>query len=212
MKSRRTYLFIVVALLSCISSGLAQEQAAPPSFKEGDTWQFRLAQKGQTVSTSERFTGIYELVFAQDQVKVYEVNGDQKIAVDVKLDGPGAGLLANIGKHEARPSLKFPLSVGQKWTYEYETTPAGARAPQKRSAEVNVIGIEPITTAGGSFNAYKLVRTEQWQGGGKKVVWIKNVVTYFYSPETRSVVKSTSLNENSGATSETELIKFTPGN
>lgn len=67
MKSKRTHFFIVVALLFCISSGVAQEQAAPPTFKEGDTWQFRLAQKGQAVSTSERFTGIYELVLAQDQ-------------------------------------------------------------------------------------------------------------------------------------------------
>lgn len=134
MKSRQTQFFIVaIALLFCIASGLAQEQAAPPNFKEGDTWQFRLAQKGQIVSTSERFTGIYELVFSQGQVKVYEVNGDQKIAVDIMPDGPGGGLLAHIGKHEQRPTLKFPLSVGQKMDLRIRNY---ARRRSRRSKEI----------------------------------------------------------------------------
>jgi hypothetical protein len=191
----------------------AQEQAAAPVHKDGDTWQFSVTQKGQQqISTSERITGIYELALSQDQVKVYEVNGSQKTEMDINPDGPGGGLLAQIGKNENRPSLKFPLSVGQKWTYEYEIRPAGARVLQKRSAEVNVTGIEQVITPGGSFRAYKLVRNEEWQGGGKQVVWIRNTVTYFYSPETRSVVKSSTANEISSATAETVLIKFTPGN
>jgi hypothetical protein len=207
-------LFLGLAVAFFFSSDivLAQEQAPAPSFKEGDTWQFSLTQKGQQVSTSERFTGIYELALFQGQVKVYEVNAGQKTEVEINPDGPGAGLLAQIGKIETRPSLKFPLSVGQKWTYQYETRPAGARVTQKRSAEVNVTGIEEVTTPAGSFRAFKLVRNEEWQGGGKKVVWIRNTVTYFYSPDTRSIVKSSVVNENSPATSETVLIKFTPGN
>jgi hypothetical protein len=36
--------------------------------------------------------------------------------------------------------------------------------------------------------------------------------TYFYSPETRSIVKSSTVNDNNPATLEIELIKFTPGN
>jgi hypothetical protein len=130
---------------------LAQDQAPAPVFKEGDSWQFSMTQKGQQIYTSERFTGIYELTLSQGQVKVYEVNGSQKTEVNINPEGPGGGLLAQIGKHENRPSLKFPISVGQKWSYEYQTRPAGARVSQKRSVEVNVTGIEQV------INAWRLV-------------------------------------------------------
>ena len=36
--------------------------------------------------------------------------------------------------------------------------------------------------------------------------------TYFYSPDTRSIVKSSNVSENTPGTVETELTKFTPGN
>ena len=211
-KSRSSFLF-ALTLFCSIATVFAQEQAPAPSFKEGDTWQFNISRKGQITSSSERVAGIYELVLSQGQVKVYEVNGNQKTEMDIKLDGPGAGLLAHVGKNEERPTLKFPLSVGQKWSYEYQTTPTGARVEQKRSVEVNVAGIEQVITPGGSFRAYKLVRSEQWQSGGRnRTVWNRSTITYFYSPETRSVVKSSTASENSSATAETELIKFTPGN
>jgi hypothetical protein len=193
---------------------LAQDQAPAPVFKEGDTWQFNRTNKGQLTSSSERISGIYELVFSQGQMKLYEVAGTEKNELDVKPGGPGEGLFAAVANSERRPTLRFPLSVGQKWTYEYENMPVGARPgsqAQKRSAEVAVTGIEQVTTPAGSFRAYKLVRTEQWRGGGRNVVWNKSTITYFYSPETKSVVKSSSVQDNSSATSENELIKFTPG-
>ena len=206
--------FLVGAIFSLslsVATVSAQEQAPAPSFKEGDSWQFNRNNKGQTTSSSEQISGIYELTFTQGQMKLYEVVGNQKNELDVKPGGPGEGLFAAVASSEQRPTLKFPISVGQKWTYEYETTPVGARVAQKRSAEVMVTGMETVTTPGGSFKAYKLLRTEQWRGAGQRAVWNKSTATYFYSPETKSVVKSSAVNENSGAISENELIKFTPG-
>jgi len=212
MKSNRmSCLVIVLAFFSSIKPISAQEQATAPVFKEGDTWQFNRTNQGQTTSSSEQISGIYELTFKQGQMKLYEVVGNQKNELDVKPGGPGEGLFAAVANSEQRPTLKFPLSVGQKWTYEYENTPVGARAAQKRSAEVMVTGIETVTTPAGSFKAYKLVRTEQWRGAGQRAVWNKSTATYFYSPETKSIVKSSTVNEGSGATANNELIKFTPG-
>lgn len=110
---------------------VAQEQAAQPVFKDGDSWQFTINQKGLVVSTTERITGTYELVFSQGKVKVYEMIGDQKSELDIKPGAPGDGLYALIGQHELRPTLKFPLSAGQKWTYEYETRPPSAARESK---------------------------------------------------------------------------------
>jgi len=164
------------------------------------------------VSTTGQLEGLYELTFTQGKVKLFEVSGNQKNEMVVLPDGPSQSLLALLGKSEQLQRIKFPLAVGQKWTYQYETQPPGARRAVRINAEVNVIGVEQVTTAAGSFKAYKLKRT---QSAGAFVYGRSNISTntYFYSPETRSIVKSSSLNEGSGPTTtiENELIKFTPG-
>jgi hypothetical protein len=72
--------------------------------------------------------------------------------------------------------------------------------------------MEQVTTPAGSFKAYKLIRSESWTVGSLRGQKGGSTITYFYSPETRSIVKSSSVNENNPGTIETELIKFTPGN
>ncbi len=190
---------------------LAQEQAPAPVHKEGDSWQFNISRKGQIGSSTDQNEGMYELSVIQGAVKLYEVNGSQKNEIPIQPEGPTQGLLALIGKREEPLILRFPLSVGQKWSYEYVTRPSGSRQDQRRSAEVNVVGTEQVTTHAGTFKAYKLLRTESWSGG-RLGTRGGNTVTYFYSPETRSMVKGSSVSENNPETVETELIKFTPGN
>jgi hypothetical protein len=212
MNKRILIVSFALALFWSSAIALAQEQAPAPSFKEGDTWQFNIERKGQLTSSSEQLIGMYELVFSQGKINVYEVNGSQKTEMEIKPEGPGEGLLALVGQREERPHLKFPLSVGQKWTYEYKIRPRGAKQDQNRSAEVNVTGLEQVTTPGGSFKAYKLVRTESWPRPGRQAGWNTNTTTYFYSPDTRSTVKRSTSNDANAATVELQLIKFTPGN
>lgn len=97
----------------------AQEQAAP-SYKEGDTWQFNISRKGQIGTSTDLNEGMYELSVTQGVVKLYDVKGGQKNEIPIQPDGPSQGLLRLVGKSDLRPDLKFPLSAGQKWTYELE--------------------------------------------------------------------------------------------
>jgi hypothetical protein len=86
----------------------------------------------------------------------------------------------------------------------------GSRQDQRRSVEISVAGMEKVTTPAGAFDAYKLIKNESWstvKGAGRG----GNSVTYFFSPETRSIVKRSSQSEGAGANIETELIKVTPG-
>ena len=207
-KSRSSFL-VALALGWSIATVFAQDQAPAPSFKEGDTWQFNFARKGGITSSTELNDGLYELTFINGQVKSFSIDGNQKNEILSLPDSPSQGLLAQLGKSEGRENLKFPLAVGQKWTYQYQTKAPGARRASTISAEVNVVGVEQVTTAAGSFKAYKLVRTQS--AGGQSNI---NTITYFYSPETRSIVKSSSLSEgrNPSTAVEIELIKFTPGN
>jgi hypothetical protein len=188
----------------------AQEQAPAPSFKEGDTWQFNFSRKGQIASSTDQLNeGVYELSVLQGDVKLYESNGGERSEIPVRQ-----GLLRLIGKSDEnrRPELKFPLSVGQKWTYEYQVRPPNSRRDQKRLVEVSVAGMEQVTTPAGTFKAYKLIRSESWSSTGLAGTGGSSTTTYFYSPETRSVVKSSTVNDVNPATIDIELIKFTPGN
>jgi hypothetical protein len=189
---------------------LAQEQAPAPVHKEGDTWQFNFSRKGQIASSTDQLNeGVYELSVLQGDVKLYESNGGQRSEIPIR-----PGLLRLIGKSDEnrRPELKFPLSVGQKWTYEYQVRPPNSRRDQRRLVEVSVAGIEQMTTPAGTFKAYKLIRGESWSSTGLSGSGGSNTTTYFYSPETRSIVKSSTVNDNNPGTLEFELIKFTPGN
>jgi hypothetical protein len=187
------------------------ETVPAPVFNEGDTWRVNINRKGQIASSSEQLTGLYELAFSQGKLKLYEVNGGQKAELEIKPDGPTEGLLALVGQSEQRPSLRFPLSVGQKWTYEYKTRPPGIKQDQNRSVEVHVVGMEQVTIPAGSFKTYKLVRTENWQRAGRQTGWNTATTTYFYSPDTRSIVKRSSSSDTAPGTVELELIKFIPG-
>jgi hypothetical protein len=74
--------------------------------------------------------------------------------------------------------------------------------------------MEHVTTPAGSFKAYKLIRGESWSMTSRGGFTGRNSITatYFYSPETRNIVKSYLVSDNNPGTIETELIKFTPGN
>jgi hypothetical protein len=209
MRKRNLFFVFAAALLWSTVIVLAQEQTAAPVHKEGDNWQFNISRKGQVGSSTDQNEGMYEISVAQGVVKLYEVNGSQKNEIPIESEGPTQGLLRLVGKSDLRPELKFPLAVGQKWSYEYETR--GGRRGQRRSAEVNVVGMEQVTIPAGTFKAYKLVRSESWSTGPSGTRG-GNTTTYFYSPETRSIVKRSTENENNPGTVETELIKFTPGN
>jgi hypothetical protein len=212
MGKRILFSIFAVALFWSTAVVLAQEQAAPVH-KEGDTWQFNFSRKGQIASSTEQNDGMYELSITQGVVKIYQANGNQKNDMPIQPDGPSQGLLRLIGKSDQhdRPNLKFPLSAAQKWTYQYVTRPPNTRRDQRRSVEVSVAGMEQVTTPAGTFKAYKLIRSESWSSGIAGT-GSTNTTTYFYSPETRSIVKSSTVNDNNPGTVEIELIKFTPGN
>jgi hypothetical protein len=125
------FLLFALILAFCFTTGAVtgQESAPAPAFKEGDSWQVNFARKDQVASSTDDLQGIYELTFSQGNVKIYQVDGTQKSEVAIEPDGPTQNLINWIGKSTQQQDLKFPLSVGQKWTYDYTT--ADGRTNQK---------------------------------------------------------------------------------
>lgn len=205
-------LFVFAAVTFCSTAILiAQEQAPAPSFKEGDTWQFNIVRKEQIWSSTDKLEGMYELSVTKRGVKLYELNSGQRQEIPGERSG---GLFRLIGRSKQQQDLKFPLSAGQTWTYQRENRMLARPAKTvKRSAEITVAGMEEVTTPAGSFRAYKLTKSEDWLWVGNKNAQVNHsTTTYFYCPEIRSIVKSSTVFEHVPETEEIELIKFTPGN
>jgi hypothetical protein len=118
--------FALIAGLLFGAAVWAQESVPAPTYKEGDTWQINITRQGHTATTTERSEGLYEIVFGQGKPKVFELDRDKKIEVDTSPDSTGEDVLGLIGKNERRPDLRFPLSIGNKWTYDHRYS--GGRA------------------------------------------------------------------------------------
>jgi hypothetical protein len=215
MKSRRIHSFVVaLTLFWSVAIVSAQGQAPVPTFKEGDTWRFKFERKGIELgrTSTDILDGIFEVAFTQGNFKLYEVEGGTGRGgeIPLQLDDRSERLLTTVGQIEKRPILKFPLSVGQKWTYEFTARAPGSPRDVKRSVEVEVLGMEDVTTPAGVFKAFKVVREEAYYPGPRSK-YVRTTFTYFYSPETKGTVKGSDMNDANPVTNEYQLIKYTPG-
>ena len=84
--------------------------------------------------------------------------------------------------------FQFPFVVGQKWQAEYYSKPLGKWI----KAENEVVGRELVTTAAGTFPVFRIERRVFFMYVAcdlcdhNRYWWTYN---YFYSPQTRSVLK-----------------------
>jgi hypothetical protein len=195
--------FLVPALIL-----FAEDQAATPEYQQGDFWQFRLTEKDILIqSTALIGNGDYEVFYSGGQFRprplAEKPQAKQNLSVLVDL--------LNNPKRETQ-FLQFPLAVGKKWSVDYEVQAGGAGRAMGRHADNEVKGMEEVTTAAGKFRAFKIERydTGAVAAKGGSGNW---VYTYYYSPETKSIVKyhyevQARAGAAVGGQRDIELIKF----
>jgi hypothetical protein len=210
MRNLSVTLVVITLLFFGINSLSAQDQAAKPTFKEGDTWQFNVRRSNRQAESTAELLGIYELTYRGGKIKAFSVEGAKKDELNLTdpMDGPAQTLLSWLGSSESRQILRFPMSVGQKWSYQFDSRGAGTRNITRHDVDVVVTGIDQVKTPAGTFKAFKLVGEDGWAFGrsGHRTF----STTYFFSPDTKSLTKLTS-ERNDGGVGDLELIKFTPG-
>jgi len=194
---------IVVSAFFARSEVFSQDEAAKPSYKNGEIWLFTAKEGGSTGSTSNPLNGTYELSIVEGKLKIAAVNGSQREELD-----PRPGSL--VGLLSFGPNLDFPLTVGKQWERNYKAAYVGSSKMISRKITYQVKGIEQVTTTAGTFRAFKLESDDR---AGPRDYW---VTTYWYSPETKSIVKSnfdsSAGGQETGLKRDIELIKFTPLN
>jgi len=194
-------LFIVAALFGH-SPAFSQDEATKPGYKNGESWLFTSKDSGTIGSDpSKMLNWTYELSIVDGKRKTASVSGSQKD----DLDPRPPTLLALL---TFAPNLNFPLTVGKQWTRDYKGTYIGSSKTMARKVTYEVKAIEQVTTPAGTFRAFKLESDDR---AGPRDYWVTN---YWYSPETRSIVKyqfdATAGGQEAGLKREIELIKFTP--
>lgn len=193
--------FVVIFFLVPFSA-LPQEAPAPV-FQEGDFWHFKVAEKQVgTLNTSNPFDGRYEVFYSKGNFRTFQMTNNGREPTNRVARGP---LLALVGQNPMVQDLKFPFSVGQKWEYKFEFTMIGAKKPLLQTVEMSVTGVEQVATPAGNFSAFKLEKQQTSAHGLHP--WVG---TYYYSADTKSVVKYffDSSTNGTGTIREGELIKF----
>jgi hypothetical protein len=198
----RRMLFYGLIVFGFIFSHLSafSQETAKPGYKNGEAWLFTVKEGGSAGSTSRSLNGTYELSIVDGKLKVASVTGSQKEDLE-----PRPGPLLNMLTFG--PNLDFPLTAGKQWSRDYKGTYVGSNKPIARKITYEVKGMEEVSTAAGTFRAFKLESDDRSSRD-------YFTTTYWYSPETRSIVKSvfdgSSGGQHTGLQRQIELIKFTP--
>jgi len=161
-----------------------------PVYKDGDSWVFQVKREGTR----------------QEQYRVTYRNGRFESSDPDFLTGnndPGSlvfGPLVSVHYYEReKRNLDFPLVPGKEWAFHYEHKGALSGNFRLYSAEAKVIGPlrDPVETPAVKFKVIEIRRTDTAVG--------RRELTYFYSPEARSVVKF--IRETGGGRIEMELVR-----
>ena len=180
------------------------QRAEAPGYNKGDSWIFRVKRETQTWRSDDAIGkgGDFEVISSGRLNSIFRVQGEERVSID----RPGHLFwVLPTGRVQENPAklFDFPLFVGKKWQVKFFDG-------RKWHTAVNeVTAIEPIDTPAGTFAAFKIDRIISHSLPDGDVTYQR--VNYFYSPETRSVVKYSFVFETlvCGAyeTAEIELIK-----
>jgi hypothetical protein len=179
-----------------------EEQVEEPKYRSGDYWHFNV--KEDSVPRSSRaLSGVYEVMYDSERFVIFEGTGANRKSLE--SHEAEIGLLTAMvgrGRYHGGNYLRFPLFVGKRWSFQYDTVLRGMAQKTAFSAEAEVVGMENLSTAAGTFRVFKIIRTMTAKETSK--------VTYYYSTESKSIVKMLFefAGRSSGGTRGVELVAF----
>jgi hypothetical protein len=133
---------LTLASLFFISAAFGQDQAAAPNYRDGDSWQFRVTEKGSTSSSTRALERDYRLFFKGDALRVARVGQEQN-----QSKQNFAQLRRMLAIADDEKFLQFPLAAKSKWSADYQNE-TGSGVTRAVHADVNVAGYEEVMTSG----------------------------------------------------------------
>jgi hypothetical protein len=169
---------------------LALAETPSPTYRDGDFWVFKIDRQSTAFISTRAIHGVYTVRFREGK---FLTDAD-----DVQYFSDTVPSVHGLTQNP--PWLRFPLTLGKKWTYEFRYISDDGRQ-YSVSAEFLVAGPETVSVPGGTFEAVKIVRSDLGARAGRIVH------TYFYSSKTGSVVK-VDTHYQSGTTIKVELSEY----
>jgi len=165
-----------------------------PVYKDGDSWVFRVKEKGYSAEE-------YQITYNNGK---FESDDPAFLRGEDIPNQPSFLPFATVYLNDPEKKwLDFPLVPGKKWSFRYPRNSYISGRPAWGFADAEVVGpvALQVKTPAGSFNVIKIRRTDTLSYSAE--------LTYFYSPETKSVVKLTAkILGGSGRHFEMELVKI----
>jgi len=169
-----------------------------PVYEEGDWWVFRVKEEGKRPWNAR-------VTYKGGE---FESDDPDFLTREVVPDGPSSLAFASVYLNDPHKKwLEFPLVPGKKWSfrYPYDWSPSGYSYSRFAIAEAEVLGpvAQPMKTPAGTFNVIKIQRNDLKKRPAD--------LTYYYSPESKSVVKFTAVTRGKGGDEqhyEMELIEY----
>lgn len=196
--------FIILALAGCgggDGSGSPGETAAGlASLGVGSTWTYAqtFMEAGETVVSRVHFRITDRRPWRGRDVVVMVIEASPTVegetrALTTYLDALTGNTVADFDGETLQTAyaphdglFSWPLEVGKTWTAAYTETDYDGAEEELGSESVTavheVLALEDVGTPAGSFRAYKIERTESWNGG-------TDTVSYFYDPDLGLIVK-----------------------
>jgi hypothetical protein len=153
---------LTLGLLLSFTPAFGQDQAAAPSYRDGDSWQFNVVEKGSTSSSTRGLDGDYRVLFKGGEVRVVPVNQEKS-----EFKQNVAQLKRMLALEDKEQLLQFPLALNSKWTADFQNA-LGSGVSQAVHAEMSVAGYEEVTTGAGKIAAFKIERYETFRSGGRR--------------------------------------------
>jgi len=152
-----------------------------PVWNIGDKWIYRTA-KGYLVTREvvdvKKDLFILKAGEAQD-LRAYD---KKKMNIEFQIEKSGKQVPST---GSFRKVLDFPIFVGKRW----KDTVAGTTSVSKREVTIDndfeIQGIEEVTTAAGTFKAFKIYHKQTFSGPTLNSGWVR----YWYAPPIKNIVK-----------------------
>jgi len=157
----------------------AQPVAERPALKIGDSWQFRQSVKivpGEETSQpwSRRIVEIQP-----DDRMVVAAGNNQSLTFDTSWNR-----IDPKGPEYSVVSYKFPMKVGDEWTYKAR---AGETGMLERQGKYKVAAFESVTVPAGTFDCFRI--EGQWEISNRGYTG-RAQEKYWYCPALRYVAKA----------------------
>ena len=226
---RKDMMLCKAAAIACLSTavaGIALAQSAPaennqPAAEDssssmepplvGDHWTYEIRDE---IAGTLKFTTVHVIT---------QVSPNDIAIRTENLGNPGYGYLLYDHSWNLKDSstwkyspgdgtgVKAPLRVGNKWNFQSSDTYSGRGVSVKRSGSSKVVVQEPVTTAAGSFDTFKIETTATVRNANDPTKKSDLVLTRWYAPEVDHWVKRTSkitINGHLDQDTSAELVEY----